>query len=346
MIKKILVLFSILGIVVIPILPKKIRAASISNNGSSYIVLHESGLIDNVYGSEFKVLNFEDYVSDIPINVVYYSNSSFLVAESHDFYLTADDTDYGIYSSLLNAWGYRASNDLLTMFNYSSHESTFIEYYFSFIYESTIPFSPIVRYHYSNDPGYYYTQDFGLVHRVELRYYFRNNITQSGGYSFVNSNESYGRTVLWGYNYDTDTNAAIELPESYFNNERYDSLLVRYDYTQNSDYLIGVADGKRQGLQLGEELGFENARSTFGKLVDDVWRTADEYGHYRFLEGYDKGLNTEIAWYEWAFTFITMPVRILNIEVLPGIKIGYFALFTLMTGIVSWFFFIVGKGKK
>lgn len=145
-----------------------------------------------------------------------------------------------------------------------------------------------------------------------------------------------------------------------------------YDYDNNSMYYDkGFTDGYNKGQQDGYKQaenkysiiyngkfmtateygqirytnGYGEAQTYYAYNSNGVYLTASEYAQIRFNEGYEIGLTSEIDWFNWAFTFITMPVRILNVEVLPNIKIGYFALFTLMTGIISWFFFIVGKGK-
>ena len=90
--------------------------------------------------------------------------------------------------------------------------------------------------------------------------------------------------------------------------------------------------------------GLNEGRDYFGIYYNGVWLTAEEYADIRYDEGYNDGLSNEINWFSWSSTFFLMPFRILNIEILPGIRIGYFALFSLLLGVVGWFFFIVGKG--
>jgi len=111
-------------------------------------------------------------------------------------------------------------------------------------------------------------------------------------------------------------------------------------------YNSGLLEGNQNGYELGYDEGYDDSKQYYGNYFDETWLTAYQFGQIRYNEGYNKGLSTEVDWFSWAITFITMPVRVLNIEVLPGVKIGYFALFTLLTGLVSWFFFLVGKGKK
>lgn len=143
--------------------------------------------------------------------------------------------------------------------------------------------------------------------------------------------ENYSSYRIYIYAYDSN-NALIG--EMYTNA----SATWLFTYVISSDpYSQGYIAGETNGYIKGKTEGFELG-------INDVTNNQKNY-NLGYNTGYELGLTSEIDWFNWAFTFITLPVRILNVEVLPNIKIGYFALFTLMTGIISWFFFIVGKGK-
>ncbi len=108
-----------------------------------------------------------------------------------------------------------------------------------------------------------------------------------------------------------------------------------YAYYDNGEYYTG---------NYAYVKGYDEAGDYYGINHDGNLLTAEQWGEIRYGDGYGKGSSDEIDWWSWSTTFFLMPFRILNIEILPGVKIGYFALFSLLIGVVGWFFFIVGKG--
>lgn len=125
---------------------------------------------------------------------------------------------------------------------------------------------------------------------------------------------------------------------------------ILMDANQFFDYLNSYLDNYKSNQEaIYNEYynkGLNENRDLYGYYHDGVWWTAEAWGEYQYDKGYGKGIDTEIDWFRWSTTFFVMPFRILNIEILPGVRIGYFALFSLLLGVMGWFFFIVGKGRR
>lgn len=166
--------------------------------------------------------------------------------------------------------------------------------------------------------------------------YFNNTYMQFDNYVINNVDDNQGLEHLaLSYSLRNDT---VFPTTDYL--DGYDQARREYGHYDGNQYIPANEYG-----QLRYNDGYDEAKNYFSIVVDEIRYTASQWGYIQYYEGYENALDVEIDWFSWAFTFITLPMRIANIEVLPGIKIGYFALFTLLTGIVSWFFFIVGKGK-
>lgn len=127
--------------------------------------------------------------------------------------------------------------------------------------------------------------------------------------------------------------------------------------SQNGDYNSGVIDGYNQGRQeygyydyFNEvwvkasesfNVGFDNAKETYGHYNGSSWITADMWGD---LE-YNRGLTDDSNFLDPLILALTLPFSLMTIELYPGLKLGYFLLFPLLLGITSFFVYLVARRK-
>lgn len=86
-------------------------------------------------------------------------------------------------------------------------------------------------------------------------------------------------------------------------------------------------------------LRYNDARNYFGYYDGSSWLTATEYGNIR----YNAGLNADFDYVEFLWAFVTFPVAVANIEIFPGLKIGYFIFFSIALALIGWLMSLVKR---
>lgn len=111
------------------------------------------------------------------------------------------------------------------------------------------------------------------------------------------------------------------------------------------DWLLSVADeyafisGKEIGFNEGNTAGYNDAKENYGKFYNGEWITANTWGTIE----YNRGINNDFDYFEWMYVALSFPALVLNIEIWPGFKLGYFVLLTVIFGLISW---VISLGRR
>jgi len=122
-----------------------------------------------------------------------------------------------------------------------------------------------------------------------------------------------------------------------------DAFIQRY-------YGSGYNEGEESGYQRGLFEGRGIYNEVYNKGVDDAtisfdYRLDEEYSQ-GYNDGFTQGLSEgDFSWWDIFVYTVTIPFQLMAVELLPGLYVGYFALFTLVMGFLS-FLFLFKKGGK
>lgn len=133
---------------------------------------------------------------------------------------------------------------------------------------------------------------------------------------------------------------------------RYTMQQLDLETIQQSAYDEGYNFGYAEGLEVNQDWQYDNgwysgyakgynlAKEQYGIEIESVWKTATEYGTDQYNLGVSSEFNGFNAIISAVFLFIS---GIGNIEILPGIKMGYVIGLFLIFGIIA---FLTRGGKK
>jgi hypothetical protein len=99
--------------------------------------------------------------------------------------------------------------------------------------------------------------------------------------------------------------------------------------------------GKKDGFDLGYLRGMNDYK--YCDIETQTCYTATEWGNYM----YDLALSeSDFSWIQILWSVFVLPFQIFSIDLMPGtgLYVGYFALITLVIGVLTFFFMF--KGKK
>lgn len=112
-----------------------------------------------------------------------------------------------------------------------------------------------------------------------------------------------------------------------------------YQIGYNEGIEISQNDSYDNGWYLGYDSGYNTAQAHYGIEIDSVWKTATEYG----AEQYNLGVSSEFNGFDAIISAVFLFISgIGNIEILPGIKMGYVIGLFLIFGIIAF----LTKGSK
>lgn len=118
-----------------------------------------------------------------------------------------------------------------------------------------------------------------------------------------------------------------------------DGLAETYQYDKgfNDGYQQGYDIGYNEALNIGQTMGYNQARDFYGYYDGAKWITAKTWGDLQFAKGQTENTNYFSIMFTGFFSFIT---ALGGIELLPGLYIWHFVVFPLVFGII---FFIIGR---
>lgn len=93
------------------------------------------------------------------------------------------------------------------------------------------------------------------------------------------------------------------------------------------------------GRNIGWQHGYNDARFEFGKEHNGDWITASSWGTIE----YNRGLSNDFDYFEWMYVALSFPALVLNIEIWPGFKLGYFVLISVIFGLIAW---VINLGRR
>lgn len=185
------------------------------------------------------------------------------------------------------------------------------------------------------------------------------DIVNSGSYSFGRANNyiifkyTTGSTISL-YFYGEAINSTVfqyDLKEFFENNgdkfavyydTRYNNdsanVMARFD-TFYSDTMTAYTNGYNAGYNIGYQNGYNDRNSTVGNDISEAYDNGYNLG---FDNGYSEGILADYSAWDDIMQGFFGPFEILNLELLPGFKIGYVFAFFMIIGVLT---FLIGKRK-
>lgn len=138
----------------------------------------------------------------------------------------------------------------------------------------------------------------------------------------------------------------------YYNNVSSDEYLLGYNSgyndavntnnqnAYNSGYATGYETGYNNGLNdqeiISYDEGYEKGKEDYAHYDsdNDTYINADTWGNIR----YNQGINNDFDYFAWMWAAVTFPAAVLNIELFPGVKLGYIAMFGVLMALIGLFF--------
>ena len=160
-----------------------------------------------------------------------------------------------------------------------------------------------------------------------------DSIPLTDGYQFTSDNYYiisqqlfYDTAYQQGFNVGYQQGFSDGLGESY-----------QYDKGFSDGYQQGYDIGYNEALNIGQTMGYNEARNFYGYYDGTKWYDAKTWGEIQFSKGQTSETNYFAIMFTGFFSFITL---LGGIELLPGLYIWHFVVFPLVFGII---FFIIGR---
>ena len=156
--------------------------------------------------------------------------------------------------------------------------------------------------------------------------YITFHYTLTGGITTTQFNNNFRDVVSISLSTFTDWATVIQ-------NAREEGFREGVAYAEEQSYIEAFLQGKSEGLA---------EASLYYYHETDTYYTFTEWGAFMYNQGLsESGFN----WFQIFVYVFTLPFQLFNIELMPGLYIGYFAVIPLVLGVLSLFLTLRGKKK-